>query len=95
MTPDPFRPPWRDAAPVRVEDLVEHYRVGEWTLRATPAAGPNPAVLHVRRDRPGFPREHSAGRSVVDGWSIEDDGERFVTREGPLACLEWWAARHK
>jgi hypothetical protein len=92
--PAPFRPPWERPAQAPPERLVERYRVGPWTLRAAPErAAPRDFVL--RCDRPGFPKGQGVTLDLHDGWTMRDGGERFVSREGPLACLEWWASRHK
>jgi hypothetical protein len=71
---------------------TERFRVGEYTLRAL-ALSANPRHFTIARDRPGLERGLSVYYDLHDGWTVWDEGERFVTREGPLPCLEWFVAR--
>jgi len=73
-------------------NLTERFRVGEYTLQAA-ARTLQPVTYEIRRDRPGFEDGHSVYRDLHDGWVVHDDEVRHATREGPLACLEWFAAR--
>lgn len=92
--PAPFCPPWDRPLPPQAERLVEHYRVGPWTLQAAPERV-TPRDFVLRCDRPGAPLGGGVWLDLHDGWTIVDGDENFVSRESPLACLEWWAARHR
>jgi hypothetical protein len=73
-------------------NLTERYRVGEYTLQA-PAREVNPRGFEIRRDRPGFESGQSVYYTLHDGWVVWDGGARFVSRDGPVACLEWFVGR--
>jgi len=75
-------------------NLTERFRVGEYTLQA-PANRPNPRSFELRWDRPGLDPEITDGvhYNLHDGWVIHHDGARFVSRVGPLECLEWFVSR--
>jgi len=73
-------------------NLTERYRVGIYTLQAM-AMYTHPRGYEIRSDRPGFPRGYGVYYDAHDGWVVHDGEDRFSTRIGPLACLEWFAGR--
>lgn len=77
----------------RGTNFTVRFRVGAWTLQAM-AMHPNPASYVLRHDWPGFPHGLSVYTSPHDGWVIWDGDEKFVSRDSPLECLQWWAGRH-
>jgi hypothetical protein len=73
-------------------NLTERHRVGEYTLQA-PARELDPRSFILARDRPGFEVGRSVYYTLHDGWVVWDGGARFVSRVGPVACLEWFVSR--
>jgi hypothetical protein len=73
-------------------NLTERYRVGEYALLAM-ARYENPRGFEIRRDRPGFDVGHSVYYTPHDGWVVWDGDEAFVSRDSPVACLEWFVSR--
>jgi hypothetical protein len=73
-------------------NLTVRHRVGEYTLQA-PARELNPRGFEIRRDRPGFDVGQSVYYTPHDGWVVWYGDETFVSRDSPVACLEWFVSR--
>jgi hypothetical protein len=73
-------------------NLTVRHRVGEYTLQA-PARDVNARGFEIRRDRPGLDVGQSVYYTPHDGWVVWDGDEAFVSRDSPVACLEWFVSR--